>query len=484
MSPVFAVRAILALSLLLGLYVLAFAISGALLYMPYAELVYGHRVSPKLALFGLAGACAILRALVFVPRPTFLAPGPELRESEQPELFALIRDLAARMRTRMPSQVYLVPDVNAFVAEVGGFLGFGARRVMGIGLGLLHVDDVSNLRATIAHELGHYAGGHTRLGGVVYGTRAAIGNVLDSLGEGWLSKPFEWYGHLYMRLTRSLARRQELEADRAGVELAGKDAHIDGLRIETRAGAILGAFVRAELVPLLVAQHCPSAIYDGFQRFVAQVPTAEVDEAIAEVVPHRYDTHPTLADRIAYAERLPDPGVERDRRPALTLLRNAKEMEAAVEPYLFGELGIKGALARMAWDDISKVFYAPRLQEEARALGERLYPILRAGPRYADVALALARFVRDGRRVEPAPADGGFDVQHALGVLGGAALVECGGEWTTSIGAPLGVRLGGETLLPFTLAHDATETREGLEKYVRTIEKAAVPAEAVANTPA
>jgi Zn-dependent protease with chaperone function len=481
----FAFRAFLALLLLLGFYLLAFAIAGTLLYIPYAELRYGHRISPKLALFALAGAWAILRGSVFVPRPRFQVPGPELSEADQPEIFAMIRDLATRMNTRMPAHVYLVPDVNAFVAEVGGFLGFGTRRIMGIGLGLLHVDDVSQLRATIAHELGHYAGGHTRLGGLVYRTRAAIGNVLDSLGNGWLSKPFEAYGHLYLRVTRSLGRKQELEADRASVELAGRDAHVDGLRVEGRAGALLGVFVRSELAPLLRASHCPSAIYDGFQRFVAQVPASDVDAALASEVPHKYDTHPVLADRIAFAESLPDPGVLRDRRPSLELLRKADEMEAAVEPYLFHELGVTGALARLRWEELPTKFYAPRLREEARSVAERLYPTLHAGPRYAEVALALARAVRDKRPALPRDPDGDpFDAPHALGILAGAALVECGGTWGTSVGAPLTVTLRGETYSPFVLAREAVESEGALEDYVRTIERATMQTTEPAATPA
>jgi heat shock protein HtpX len=43
----------------------------------------------------------------------------------------------------MPAEFYVVDDVNAWVAERGGVLGIGGRRVMGIGLPLLQALSVS-----------------------------------------------------------------------------------------------------------------------------------------------------------------------------------------------------------------------------------------------------------------------------------------------------------------------------------------------------
>ena len=40
--------------------------------------------------------------------------------------------------------------------EVGGCMDFGARRVMGIGLGLLALDTVSQFKAVVAHKIEPY----------------------------------------------------------------------------------------------------------------------------------------------------------------------------------------------------------------------------------------------------------------------------------------------------------------------------------------
>jgi Zn-dependent protease with chaperone function len=68
----------------------------------------------------------------------------------------------------MPAEVYLIPEVNAWVGQRGGFMGIGSRRIMGLGLPLLETLNVSQLEAVLVHEFGHYYRGDTRLGPWVY----------------------------------------------------------------------------------------------------------------------------------------------------------------------------------------------------------------------------------------------------------------------------------------------------------------------------
>ena len=279
-------RSILALALMIGFYLLALAMSAALLYIPYATIAYAHRISIKLSLLCVAAAYAILKGCIFVRSPAFQAPGPIVTEGEQPELFHLIREVAASMKTRMPDRVYFIPDVNAFVAEIGGFFGFGSRRIMGIGLGLLHVDNVSQLKATLAHEFGHYAGGDTRVGGLVYRTRLSIGRVLDNLNRGFLSKPFELYAKLFLRVSHGVSREQELAADRAAVNVAGLEAHLTGLACVARGALLFDGFIRSEVAPLIDLGFCSSNLFDGFQLYHAalreQGTTAKLDALLHE----------------------------------------------------------------------------------------------------------------------------------------------------------------------------------------------------------
>lgn len=73
--------------------------------------------------------------------------------------------------------------VNAFVADRGGVLGIGSRRVMGLGLPLFSVLTASQFRAVLAHEFAHYCGGDTRLGPWVYKTQRAIVRIFENVGS-------------------------------------------------------------------------------------------------------------------------------------------------------------------------------------------------------------------------------------------------------------------------------------------------------------
>src|SRR5512136_828493 len=84
-SPSMALRALLAVVLMLGFYLLALAISLGLLWIPYAEVVYAHRLHLKLAVVCGLGALAILWSVL--PRiDKFEAPGPQLARDQHSRL--------------------------------------------------------------------------------------------------------------------------------------------------------------------------------------------------------------------------------------------------------------------------------------------------------------------------------------------------------------------------------------------------------------
>jgi heat shock protein HtpX len=114
-------------------------------------------------------------------RDHFEAPGPELTRGDQPELFAVLDEVASAANQATPQEVYALQDVNAWVCTRGGVLGTGGRRVMGLGIPLLHLLTVDQLKAVLAHEFGHYGGGDTKIGRVVYQTRMGLGRTLEAV---------------------------------------------------------------------------------------------------------------------------------------------------------------------------------------------------------------------------------------------------------------------------------------------------------------
>jgi Zn-dependent protease with chaperone function len=123
----------------------------------------------------------------------------------------MIHDVAKATSQARPEDVYLLADVNAFVTHRGGMMGFGSRRVMGIGLPLIKGLSPAELRSVIAHEFGHYVSGDVALGPWIHKTRAAIGRTLHHLGHNWLlTTVFAWYARMFMRMTTQISREQSL----------------------------------------------------------------------------------------------------------------------------------------------------------------------------------------------------------------------------------------------------------------------------------
>ena len=156
-------RSILAIALMLGFYALALGMAGAFLGIIYVQVVYGDEISIRLAVPCLFFALAILFTMV-PRRDRFVAPGPRVEESDEPRLFAFVREIANDMGERLPTRSTCCSAADAWVTQRGGFMGFASRRVMGIGLPLLQALPVPEMRAVLAHEFGHYASRDVKLG--------------------------------------------------------------------------------------------------------------------------------------------------------------------------------------------------------------------------------------------------------------------------------------------------------------------------------
>jgi Zn-dependent protease with chaperone function len=355
-------RALLALLLTIGFYGLALAIAATLLFIPYAEIQYAHRLHLRLTLLCLAGAGVILWSII--PRPDrFAPPGPRLAPEKQPDLFNEVKDIAQKTGQSMPSEVYVVPEVNAFVAERGGFMGLGSRRVMGIGLPLLQALTVPQFRAVLAHEFGHYHGGDTKLGIWIYKTRTAIIRTVVGLGQGsWLQLPFVWYAKMFLRITHAVSRRQEFVADKLAAEVVGSKPLAEGLRAVHGVGLAFQAFWQNEFAPIINAGYRPP-MAEGFANFISTPTIATlIDQATEKDMDsgetNPYDTHPSLRERIQAVQSLPPGSEAHETTPAISLLRNVPELEQQVFTHAFGEQQVK-TWEPIAWQNVGNQVYLP-----------------------------------------------------------------------------------------------------------------------------
>src|SRR5262249_41537284 len=130
-------RALTAVLLMVGFYLFALGIAAGLVWIAYADWAYRNSID-RLEIACLIAAGIVLWSLL--PRiDRFEAPGPRVNSESEPELFAEISSIAKSTEQQMPDEVYLCPEVNAWVAQRGGIAGLGSRRVMALGVPLMSV---------------------------------------------------------------------------------------------------------------------------------------------------------------------------------------------------------------------------------------------------------------------------------------------------------------------------------------------------------
>ncbi|WP_308131089.1 M48 family metallopeptidase [uncultured Flavobacterium sp.] len=119
----------------------------------------------------------------------------EIKESQEPELFQMIRDLVLEVGTTFPKKVYLSSEVNAAVFYDSSFwsMFLPIKKNLQIGLGLVNTVTKEELRAILAHEFGHFSQRTMKVGSYVYNVNQVIFNMLydnesyDNLIQKWAS---------------------------------------------------------------------------------------------------------------------------------------------------------------------------------------------------------------------------------------------------------------------------------------------------------
>ncbi|GAB3664909.1 hypothetical protein GCM10027589_29240 [Actinocorallia lasiicapitis] len=361
-------RALLSLLMLAGFFLVALvelvaAFVGVILLLDGSHIPAGyHLLKPVvLLIFGGVGL-GLWRAVKAKDVPP---NGVRVSQADAPELWATVRELAAEVRTRAPKEIVLIADVNAAVHEQTRLLGLiGGKRTLAIGVPLLLGLRVDQMRAVLAHELGHYSGRHTRLAGSAYRGRLAIGTALGGVSNANVAAwPLKLYARLYLLVDNAVSRRQELEADRASVRLAGRDAAASALRelpvLDAAYGFYLGAYVEAGWS----AGHTPDDLFAGFAALL-EARRDELEDLRAEEPDgegSRWDTHPPIGRRIETIMASPEDGRPADARPAQLLLADPAAVRQRAQQNLINAAG----RTPLPWPDFTNAALTSLRQADA-----------------------------------------------------------------------------------------------------------------------
>jgi Zn-dependent protease with chaperone function len=330
-------RAALAVVLLAGFVVFGGAVIVGLVVAGVLLYHYSNRLGAKLIFVALAAAVAIAVALWKVLRAKPQPPeGLRLTPGEAPELWHTVTELAGRVGTRPPDEILLVGEVNAAVTEDTRWLGLvGGRRYLLIGLPLLLTLRVDELRAVLAHELGHYSHSHTRLGALTYRGRVTIVETLRRLGGGLVGTLMQGYAAMYLLVESAVSRRQEIEADVAAARYGGREAAISALGRLASIDRGWQSYLERYVGWGLDSGSAPTGIVAGFASLLNTTDTNLSPDGAPERAHSRWDSHPPTRARIAAIRALPDSSVAPDPRYAAHLIPDFAAVAAAADEAVF-----------------------------------------------------------------------------------------------------------------------------------------------------
>ena len=447
-------RALLALLLTFAFYLFAIGLVVTLLIFGITDLQDGS-FHIRLFFFCFGGAGVILWSIL--PRTEeFRVPGILLRPSGHPDLFRLLGAIADASGQKLPRDVYLTYEMNAWVTKRGGFLGIGGYDVMGIGLPLLQNFTIAETTSIVAHEFGHFFGGDTSLGPLIFSTRSAILRTVKNLSKniGILYFPFLWYGKLFLRITHAVSRRQELNADKFAAEVSSDTTFSGALKKITVLGPAFGVFMANEAGPILLRGYRPD-IHDGFNQFLAVPAIADenarlLKEALESDDANVYDTHPSLNIRLSALSDASIPESDNaDDRSATVLLESPDKMEAEVLNFI-----MKGAgkpLEQVAWEQVGEIVWKELWQERVHD-----YRSMLEGKSFGEIGqifTAVHKSLRSKLSGEQA-------YMEAIGILGCAAVIgltDQGWLLKVNVGRELELINGDLAIRPFDLVKELVD---------------------------
>src|SRR5207302_1007977 len=115
----------------------------------------------------------------------------EITEDEHPILFGFIHQLCEELGAPEPHKVFVSPDVNAAVMPRTSLLNLFVepKKDLLIGMGLVNCVNLSEFKAVLAHEFGHFSQS-AMASSYTYVASRIIGDLVD--GEDWFDRLVNW----------------------------------------------------------------------------------------------------------------------------------------------------------------------------------------------------------------------------------------------------------------------------------------------------
>ncbi|HEY5750546.1 MAG TPA: M48 family metalloprotease [Chryseolinea sp.] len=324
----------------------------------------------------------------------------EITAADQPELFQFIKTLTRETQSMSPKRIYVSPEVNAYVFYDSSFwsMFFPVRKNLTIGLALVNSVNLSEFKAILAHEFGHFSQRSMKLGSYVYNVNQVIYNMLydnDDYGEvlaGWANasgyfaifagltagivRGIQWIlKEVYTVMNKSymsLSRQMEFHADAVAAYVSGSDHLITSLRKLEVANTcydkvfqVYGAWFEQEVKPVNVypdhaevMRHFAAdhglALENGLPKIEAES-MARFNKSRV-VVKDQWASHPSTDDREAHLRSL-NTFTETEHASAWVIFRDAEALQKKITEKVYANVTFKEAPLVVDSNIFSKRYY-------------------------------------------------------------------------------------------------------------------------------
>lgn len=341
----------------------------------------------------------------------------EITKKEHPKLFKLIDELVNEVGTSFPKKVFIAPDVTAAVFYNSSFwsMFFPVKKNLLIGLGLVNATTQDELKAILAHEMGHFSQKTMKVGSYVYNLNQIIFNMLydnDAYDEsvrkfgetsGYFTvfvliaiqiiRSIQWLlNQLYNFLNKSylgLSREMEFHADAIAAQITGY------LPLKT-------SLLRLELAE--VAYNNVLSFYDGkieknlksnniynehhyLMNFIAQQDKVPLKHNLPEVtleeytkynksklnIENQWASHPSIEQRIERLEKVGINTKEENNTPASDLFQNINKLQEYITEKIFGAITYSQEPIINTLDDFKQDISQEYSKESFSALYNKFY---------------------------------------------------------------------------------------------------------------
>lgn len=289
----------------------------------------------------------------------------EIKRNQEPELFKLIDEVVTEVDTNQPKKVFLSSDVNAFVNYDSAFwsMFFPVQKNLTIGLGLINTTTVSELKAILAHEFGHFSQSSMKVGSYVNQANKIIYDMLynnkgfDEILQNfaglhaiiqlfahfafWLIKGIQWilikFYDILFKKHMSLSRQMEFNADAIATYVVGSDVNSASLMRLDLSEAALDNSIHFYFDKNI--NFDTKSLYRNqttLLQFLAEENNHKVENNLPYInidelerynksklyIENQWASHPTIQQRIEAIKKLNKPSVNLDNRLANNLLKN------------------------------------------------------------------------------------------------------------------------------------------------------------------